>query len=430
MIARRAATSMRQPEAEQLDHADTAEALRPPVTVVVPFAGTVAEGSAMIKRLRCLRLAPGDEVVVVDNQPGRAIDDPDAAGIRVVADAAERSSYYARNRGVEEAGCEWILFIDSDCRPASDLLDEYFAGPIPTRCGVVAGGVVSAPEQTRLAARYARSRGQISEGVHVEASLPSGPTANLLVRRAAWDDLGGFCEGVRSGADLEFCWRAQDAGWEFDHRPEARVEHEHPGELRRLLRKARRYGAGRRWVNRRYPGMAPRQRLARPLARCAVGAVVWTVGLQPRRALFKLIDALWFLAMFRGHVFGDNRAPAARRDAGTSTTVALEYPARGAIGAVRGAVEAAHRPLRQDLAVLRSTAIAYREDDPPPVRLRALLALLMRHPLRCRRSLNAPDGEPLAALAPAVRRIEQRGGELHSLADAADSTARLRSLLG
>ncbi len=47
----------------------------------------------------------------------------------------------------------------------------------------------------------------------------------MLVRRDVWEWLGGFHEGVRSGADVEFCWRVQDADWSLEHRPEARVEH-------------------------------------------------------------------------------------------------------------------------------------------------------------------------------------------------------------
>jgi len=427
MITPPFATPMSASEAKNNDPKRGAPGARPPVSVIVPFAGTEAEASAMLERLATVRLAPGDEIVVVDNQPGGAVSGA-AGSVRVIADDAQSSSYYARNRGVEESAGEWLHFIDSDCAPARDLIDAYFSRPLPASCGVVAGGVVSAPGQPELAARYARSRGQVSEGVHVSDVRPAGPTANLLVRREAWEQLGGFCEGVRSGADLEFCWRAQDLGWGFEHRPEASVQHVHPTELRVLLRKARRYGAGRRWVNRRYPGMAARQPLIRPLARCAVGVVAWTFALQPQRALFKLIDARWFLAMWRGHVLGDNRSPHRTiPQPAAGSTIAGVYPERGGLRA-ESPVEAAARPAHLDLDAARAVPVAYREDDPPPARARAFLALASRHPLRLLRALTERTG--VWALAPAARRVAVRGGRLESLPAAEETAARVARLAG
>ena len=63
-------------------------------------------------------------------------------------------------------------------------------------------------------ARYAASRGYLSQAAHMrDEHLPYGITANLLVRRAAWEELGGFLEGIRSGGDADLSWRLQDAGW-------------------------------------------------------------------------------------------------------------------------------------------------------------------------------------------------------------------------
>src|SRR5688572_16509156 len=133
----------------------SAGARRPPVSTVVPFAGSTEEAEELLAGLARLRLNhPDDELLVVDNQPGGAV--PPGGPARVVADATEASSYFARNRGVEEAGNDWVLFCDADCRPPADLVDRLFAEPIPDTCGIVAGGVVSAPGQPELAARYAR----------------------------------------------------------------------------------------------------------------------------------------------------------------------------------------------------------------------------------------------------------------------------------
>jgi GT2 family glycosyltransferase len=420
---------------------------RPSVAVVVPFLGTRADGEALVEAIGHLRTDSGDRIVVADNTGAGVAVAPAGSGIEVVPVPLERSSYYARNAGAEAVEAEWLLFLDSDCRPAASLLDDYFEGEIDAGCGIVAGGVVGAPAQEGLAARYARSRGQIEEGFHLDTGPhPSGVTANLLVRRAAWEGVGGFQEGVRSGADLEFCWRVQDAGWGFLHRPSARVEHLHPERIRGMTRKARRHAAGRAWVNRRYPGALPRPRLLAPLARAGAGSAAWLVRGEPERALFKLIDLAWAGSMLGGYLAGDNRAVRpladARAQANRAVFVADSFPERGQPSAASppaSLVEARARAWAPDRALIRRSSICFAEDDGPLVRLRSLGWLLLRHPLSAARDLmrrragaaGRPEG--LAALAPAARRVASRGASrLVAAPDprSGDRAARLARLLG
>jgi GT2 family glycosyltransferase len=161
-----------------------------------------------------------------------------------------------------------------------------------------------------LAARYARSRSHIDERFHLESGpYPAGVTANLLVRRAAFDEIGGFEGSVRSGADLDFCWRVQQAGWGLEHRPGAEVAHRHPDDVARLMAKARRHAAGRAWVNRRWPGALPRPPIARPLLRGPLVAGWWALRGERERAVFKLIDIRLQAASLLGYYRGDNTAP-------------------------------------------------------------------------------------------------------------------------
>jgi GT2 family glycosyltransferase len=283
---------------------------RPAISVVVPFLGGSTDARELLRALFGLETRPEDELIVVDNTGSGVVrSELGESGVRVVDAPKQRSSYHARNVGASAAVNDWLLFTDSDCRPAPSLLDDHFRDQPTERTGIVAGGVVAAPEQEALAARYARSRGHVNEAYHIERDpYPAGVTANLLVRRATWEELGGFREGVRSGADVEFCWRAQEGGWELEHRPSARVEHMHVERLRPMLRKTVRWSAGRAWVNARYPGAFPRPRLAKELVRSAGGALVWTLRGRFEPALFKLIDGAWVLADFYGYVAGDNRA--------------------------------------------------------------------------------------------------------------------------
>ena len=163
---------------------------RPSVSVIVPFAGERSAADAALGRLGELRLQAGDEVVVADNSGGRVPEE--GTHVRVVDASAMRSSYFARNVGAEVARGEWLLFVDADCAPSKDLIDDYFSEPIPDAQGIVAGNIVGAPEQRGWVARYARSRRHQSPDALLRHPFrPFGITGNLLVRKAAWAEVGG-----------------------------------------------------------------------------------------------------------------------------------------------------------------------------------------------------------------------------------------------
>ena len=429
---------------------------RPSIAVVVPFRGTEAEATRLLAALGRLEPEAGDEVVVVDNEGAGAFDGLDHGGFAVSVATAERSSYYARNAGAELTDAPWILFMDADCVPSASLLDAYFDPEPGPRCAVVAGSVRAA-RGASLAARYAASRHHLDETFHLEAKpYPAGITANLLVRRQAWESLGGFHEGVRSGADVELCWRIQEAGWGLEHRPSAVVDHRHPESLGELVRKAVRYGAGRRWVNRRYPGSMPRPRLARELTRAIAGGFAWPLAGKPERGAFKLIDGAYVAAGAWGYVAGDSRAELPRRertaDDGNAMVLSTDaFPARSETfvynealalrdlgSAVR--VEAAARPARVERAVARALRVDYVEDYFPPGALKDLAWLAARHPLRCARDLAARrrwSAEepvlPLRAIASPAHRLarsQSRHVHVNFAAGAALTAMRLHMLVG
>jgi GT2 family glycosyltransferase len=299
-----------------------APAPRPAVTVIVPFAGSPRHAAETLRAMQRLELGPDDRVVLADNNAaaGGAGDGAGTfsgvvlpAGHSVVPAPDQRSSYYARNVAAAGSETEWLLFCDSDCVPGADLIERYLGTPIDAGVGIVAGGVVPLAESEgpgSAATRWARSRGAIDERFHLDTGpRPAGVTANLLVRRAAWSGVGGFREGIRSGGDVEFCWRVQEAGWGFDHRPRAVVAHRDRDDVAGMLAKARRHGAGRAWVNRIFPGALPRPPLARPLLRGPLVASWWLLRGDRERAALKLLDIRWALALLAGYWLDDNRAP-------------------------------------------------------------------------------------------------------------------------
>jgi cellulose synthase/poly-beta-1,6-N-acetylglucosamine synthase-like glycosyltransferase len=281
---------------------------RPAISVIVPFHGDREAARSVIDSLATLSTRDGDELIVADNTPGGIVPD-DAPGIAVARAAGRRSAYHARNAGARLATNAWLLFMDADCRPPPSLLEDYFEHRLGKACGVVAGELAGDRTQQASLARWARSRRGLIASHHLETGPhPAGVTGNVLVRREAWLEAGGFVETVRSAADVELCWRIQERGWGFAYRPGALVAHRDPERLRTVLRQAWRYGAGRRWLRRAYGASVPRPTLAMPLSRSVAGVVVWTLTARFERGLFKLIDGAVALVSWLGYTVGSNRA--------------------------------------------------------------------------------------------------------------------------
>jgi GT2 family glycosyltransferase len=206
------------------------------------------------------------------------------------------------------------LFTDADCRPRPDLLDAYFDPRPDELVGALAGEIVAAVDgHATLAQRYAADRRLLSSELFLAHPYkPMGVTANLLVRRAAFDAIGGFAEGIRSGGDADLCWRLQDAGWGLEERPDAVVEHRARETLGALMRQLAVHGAGVAWLNRRYPGSDPRPRPRQLAGRLSwYPRTAWSLARRGDReeALFVLIDLLALFAYDAGRL----RSNAARR---------------------------------------------------------------------------------------------------------------------
>lgn len=281
------------------------------VSVVVPFLGSARDARVAVWALRALSTGPDDEVILVDNTPGHVLAGIDAESIHVVGASARQTAFFARNVGAERARGEWLLFLDADCRPPADLIERYLDPPPPDGVAIVAGELVGDPGQDAIAARWARSRrGPIASHHLTLGPFPAGVTGNVLIRRSAFESVGGFDDRVRSDADVELCWRLQEAGWEFVYRPEALVVHRDPESISGVVRQAVGYGAGRRWTNRRWPGSGGRPPLLVPLVRSLGGGLVWAVRGELELAAFKLLDGLAALASWWGYLAVANEVAA------------------------------------------------------------------------------------------------------------------------
>jgi GT2 family glycosyltransferase len=200
----------------------------------------------------------GFEWVVIDNASrDRTTQVARARGATVVSEPRPGRAR-ACNAGVAATEARLLAFTDADCRPRPGWL-ERLTEPLERGEPLVAGRVVvtttGEPNPIERFEALWRFRDDPQRGW--------APTANLGMRRDAFDAIGGFDAGYRHiGEDVDLCLRAGAAGYELTRCPDAVVEHAAESELRPVLRRSfeqafalhdlhRKHGlqAGRYWRN-------------------------------------------------------------------------------------------------------------------------------------------------------------------------------------
>jgi GT2 family glycosyltransferase len=213
----------------------------PTVTVVVPTYGDAEQIEDLVSRLLRQSYPAGRvQVLIVDNHPTPVvrIDDP----IVTVLHEPEPGSYRARNLGALHAHGEVLAFTDADCRPDLDWLAAGVACLTAAEDQVVGGAIrVTTQLPPTLAARY-----ELLLAFPQQAYVEHGwaATANVFIRRADLQRVGGFDATLMSNGDREFGHRATAAGLVYRYAPDAIVEHPARTSVRAVLRKVRRTASG------------------------------------------------------------------------------------------------------------------------------------------------------------------------------------------
>lgn len=271
---------------------------RPAVDVVVPFLGSDEELHALAATLSRLKLGDGDSIVIVDNRPQDAAPSVNSP-IPVVRAAGVQSPGYARNRGAERGGGEWLVFIDADTRPDPELLERYFDPAPAERTALLAGGILDEEVSPRgpAVARWSYIRRVMSQDQTYRFDRWGfAQTANAAFRRSAFEQVGGFQENIRAGEDADLTYRLREAGWVDERRESASVVHRSRQTLRAFIRQNLHHGAGAAWVHSRHPwAMPPRRRVGLSwwAARTAVGGLASAAVHRDRdRALRALLDPI------------------------------------------------------------------------------------------------------------------------------------------
>jgi GT2 family glycosyltransferase len=200
-----------------------------------------------------------------------------AAGVAVISSGTASGPYAARNVGWRAAPADVIVFLDVRCRPRvgwlTAMLDALSADGV-----AIAGGEVVALTGNTVAERYVASRQPLSPRHSIaHPFLPYVPTASLAIRREVLESVGGFRE-VRSGGDLDLCWRVQLAGLGRVVLADAAIaDWVSRPRLRDLLRQWHRYGLAKARLHARFRDAGATVNPPTPIGRL-VKREVWQLG--------------------------------------------------------------------------------------------------------------------------------------------------------
>jgi glycosyltransferase involved in cell wall biosynthesis len=170
--------------------------------------------------------------------------------IRPLSENQIQSSYAARNTGIRAAKSEIIAFTDADCRPQHQWLEALVQPFVKQDVTIVAGEIAALPGKTLLE-QYADRQDTLSQK-HTLAHkfCPYGQTANLAIRRIAFEKAGLFRPYLTTGGDADMCWRIlkENIG-HLEFSPRAIVQHRHRATLKELESQWRRYGRSNRYLH-------------------------------------------------------------------------------------------------------------------------------------------------------------------------------------
>jgi glycosyltransferase involved in cell wall biosynthesis len=253
----------------------------PPATIVVPTRARAGYLDVALRSFAPQAAAAGAELIVVVDGP-----DPDSVavaerhGARALRQSQPRGPNAARNAGWHAAGGELIVFVDDDVEAPPTWLPallaaaaatperDVFAGPI--RAQIEGGG-------PRSCGREGPAITTLDHGA-ADVDVAVGWSANLAIRRAALETIGGFDEAIPVGAGDEEEWqeRYRSAGGRVRYVAAAGLAHRRTGRdatLRGLARAQYHRGRAARRQDLRKGTAPPLPAELRLVAACAAHTV-------------------------------------------------------------------------------------------------------------------------------------------------------------
>jgi GT2 family glycosyltransferase len=283
----------------------------PQDAIIIPHYNDVARLCRLLEALET-QDRTGSEVIVADN--GSTVDLGPVADrfpwVRIVSEPASGAGL-ARNKGAAATTAPWLFFIDADCLPEPDWLNQARRIARGDR-DVITGGRVDVFDETPPPRSGAEAfetvfAFQMQRYLEEEGFLGAG---NLVVARESFDMTGGFRAAVSE--DKEWSQRAAAAGFRLAYDDALAVGHPSRQDYAALSRKwhrvveeswaLQRHGDRPDWLNRlfwagraclmpasvllhigpilRHPALSTRERARAivTLARIRIARMGWMLG--------------------------------------------------------------------------------------------------------------------------------------------------------
>jgi mycofactocin glycosyltransferase len=246
------------------------------VTAVIPAHN---ESATIGELVRALRSSGVSQVVVVDDG---SIDGTGLAaqegGAQVLRNEVPMGPAAARNRGFHNVTGSLVLFIDADTvtDPCVDWAELLIAFDDPS-VAFAAPRIASQPGTSGVH-RYEILRSPLDLGprrgsVRPRSRVAYVPSAALLVRVDAFNELGGFDQALRYGEDVDLVWRAVNANFVVRYEADIVIHHRPRTSVAAFVNQRRRYGSSAAALEKRHPGFVA------PLHASGWSVIVWALGL-------------------------------------------------------------------------------------------------------------------------------------------------------
>jgi mycofactocin system glycosyltransferase len=221
----------------------------PTISVIIPVKNRPQDIRECLIALARLDY-PGDkmEILVIDDgstdTTGRVIQ---AFNINAIHLPQSIGASACRNLAAKEAKGDLLGFTDSDCVPHPQWLRELSPYFYEERVGIVGGYVSNFYSRSPLD-RYEEVKSSLNMGplpFRIEGDSLSNayvPSCNLIIRKKAFFDAGGFQEELTVGEDVDLCWRTRKLGYHLLYIPRGKVEHKHRNDLAHMLMRRYDYG--------------------------------------------------------------------------------------------------------------------------------------------------------------------------------------------
>jgi len=252
-------------------------AATPSASIVVPTHGRATYLDVALRSLAPQAADAGAElIVVVDGFDPESVVVAQRRGAHVIAHAEPRGPNAARNAGWQAAAGELAIFVDDDVEAPRTWLPALLAAAAATPERDVFAG----PIRAAIAGGGPRSCGRDDPPITTldhgpaDVDVALGWSANLAIRRAALETVGGFDETIPVGAGDEEEWqeRYRSTGGRVRYVAAAGLEHRRAGAdatLRALARAQYRRGRAARQQDVRKGTAPPLARELRLVAACA-----------------------------------------------------------------------------------------------------------------------------------------------------------------